>query len=288
MQVRFARAGIIVALLQISMFIHLATAAIASEADETSSARTAPLLEALAIDELVDTFRDEGVFHAEELQTAMFPGRGEERWPKLVADIYDPERMIQILGAELEAATKPWHIDPLVDFFDSELGRRILRLEISARQAFLEPGVEEASGDHLDLLRNSDPERHELLTEFAETNDLVEANVKTAINANMAFQMGLNNAGAFGPMREEGQMLREIWMQQDAIRSETARWLMSYLSLAYQPLSDAELQRYIDFSRSEAGHSLNHTLFVAFNELFQVISYDLGEAAAQFLAGEEL
>ncbi len=286
MRIRFVRIGALMLLFQISIFGQ--GLAGTSVSDAPLPERTAPLLDALDMPDLVETIRAEGLAHAEEIRSTLFPGRGQERWPELVSEIYGSERMMGILGAELEAATEPWHIDPLVDFFDSALGRRIVRLEISARQAFLEPAVEEASLEYLGKLRDSDGQRLEILEEFAETNDLVEANVATALNANMAFQMGLNNAGAFGPMREEGEMLREIWMQQDEIRTETARWLMSYLSLAYQPLSDAELQSYIEFSQSEAGKRLNADLFSAFNELFQVISYDMGEAAAQFLVGEEL
>jgi hypothetical protein len=58
--------------------------------------------------------------------------------------------------------------------------------------------------------------------------------------------------------------------------------------LAYQPLSDDDLQTYITFSESAEGQVVNTALFVAFDEMFEGISRALGLAASQYMAGQDL
>ena len=75
-------------------------------------------------------------------------------------------------------------------------------------------------------------------------------------------------------------MLAEVWGQEPAIRADTVQWLLAYQTLAYEDLSDADLQAYIDLSRSDAGQAINASLFAAFDTVFNAISHDLGRAAA--------
>ncbi|MFD0981257.1 DUF2059 domain-containing protein [Tropicimonas aquimaris] len=251
-------------------------------------ARLEPLMQALEMDALLGIMQDEGVDYAGDLESDMFPGRGGERWPEIVAGIFDVDRMADILEDELAADLPAWHLDPLIDFFTTEPGRKIVQLEISARQAMLDPGVEAAANEAMAVLLEEGGPRLDLLEDFAAANDLLEMNVVGALNANYAFYSGLNAAGAFGDFMGEEDMLRDVWSQEDEIRDETGTWLYSYLAMAYQPLTDAELKAYLELSRSEAGRSLNTHLFAAFDEMFRTISYDLGMAAARFMAGEDL
>ena len=57
--------------------------------------------------------------------------------------------------------------------------------------------------------------------------------------------------------------------------------------LAYEDLSDAEMDAYIALSESPAGQAVNAILFSGFDGLFEAISNDLGRAAAGFIAGED-
>ena len=75
----------------------------------------------------------------------------------------------------------------------------------------------------------------------------------------------------------------------DSTRSATTGgWLLTFLGLAYQPLSDADLDAYIAFSETPAGQVLNRAQFAAFDALFAEVSHRLGVAAAGHLAGEDL
>lgn len=247
-----------------------------------------PLFEALALDELIEVMRDEGVAYGDELAGDMFPGRGLEGWRTTVEAIYDTDRMEQIVteGMTVELAnTDP---EPLIAFFTSELGREIVQLELSARRAFLDSAVEEAAKDQMHAMAEADDPRFALIEKFSAENDLIETNVVGAMNANYAFYLGLASDPASGFDLSEDQMLNDVWSQEPEIRQSTLDWVYSYLTMAYQPLSDAQLELYLETTLTPEGRDLTRALFVGFDNMFAGISQALGVAAAQFMAGQDL
>ena len=260
------------------------------DAPVTAEARAevGPLLDALGVGELLPVMRQEGLASARDLASDMFPGRGGPRWEDLVDRIYRVERMRSIMTDEMAARLEPAEIDVLLQFFGSELGRRIVRLEVTAREALLDASVEEASEAALAEMRRADDPRLEVLRGFVEANELVEMNVVGALNSNWAFYQGLEAGGAFGDALSEQQMLADVWGQEDEIRAETEEWVYSYLAMAYRPLSDDEIAAYTALSETPEGQALNTALFATYDAMFVTISRDLGLAAAQFMAGEDI
>jgi hypothetical protein len=259
---------------------------------DTELAEDAPELRDLFIDmglyRILEVMSAEGIDAAPDLEADMFPGQGGSAWPAVVAGIYATDRMVTLFedALPLERMT-PEVVADLTAFYDSDLGRRIAEGEIAARQAFLEPGVEEAARERARLEAAEASDRIALLSEFIAVNDLVERNVSGALNSNFAFYRGLADGGAFETDIPEDLMLTEVWGQEAEIRSDTTEWLYAYQMLAYDDLSDAEMGRYIAMSETRAGQALNAALFQAFDVLFERISYDLGQAAATFIAGED-
>ena len=248
----------------------------------------APLIETLRISDLFEIVRLEGLAHSEELERDMFPGRGRERWPGIVARIYEPDRMRLLLADDMASDAPDGMIDGAIAFFETDLGQQILSLELSVREAMLDPSVEAAAQDYLAMLQDDASPRLALLEEFVEINDLVENNVSAALNATFAFYTGLNAAGAFDEIRSEDEILRDIWRQEETIRLDSDLWVMSYLAMAYQPLSDADIRRYIEFGRSAPGQQVNSALFAGFDIVFRTVSREMGFAAAQFIGGSDL
>lgn len=261
-----------------------------ADAPVTAEARAevGPLLDALGVNELLPVMRQEGLASARKLASDMFPGRGGPRWEEMVDQIYRVERMRGIMTDEMATRLASEEIDALMQFFGSELGRRIVRLEVTAREALLDEAVEEASEAALADMRRADDPRLDVLQDFVEANELVEMNVVGALNSNWAFYQGLEAGGAFGDALTERQMLADVWGQEEAIRAETQDWVYSYLGMAYRPLSDDEIAAYTALSETPEGQALNTALFAAYDVMFVTISRDLGLAAAQFMAGEDI
>lgn len=261
-------------------------------APDTRLAQEAPevqaVFEAMGLYAVLEVMSAEGLAAAPDLEADMFPGQGGSAWPAVVAGIYSTDRLIETFEAavDLDRMT-PEIIDELAAFYASDLGAKVAAGELAGRQALLEPGVEEAARELARDRAAEEAPRIALLTEFIAVNDLVERNVSGALNSNFAFYRGLGDGGAFEAEIPEELMLAEVWGQEAEIRTETTEWLYGYQILAYEDLSDAELQAYIEMSRSPAGQALNTVLFHAFDRMFEEVSYDLGAAAATFVAGEE-
>jgi hypothetical protein len=246
------------------------------------------VFEAMGLYDILEVMSAEGLDAAPEIEADMFPGQGGSAWPAVVSGIYATDRMVEIFEAAvpLERMT-PEVVAELEAFYASDLGQRVAAGELAARQALLEPGVEDAARELAQQQAEDGADRIGLLTEFIAANDLVERNVMGALNSNFAFYRGLGDGGAFETDIPEELMLAEVWGQEAEIRSETTDWLFGYQILAYEDLTDAEMAQYIEVSSSEAGQVLNAVLFQAFDVLFEAVSYDLGKAAGTFIAGEE-
>jgi hypothetical protein len=251
-----------------------------SEADQ--------LFETLRLSETIEIMRLEGQVFGYEIGTDMFSPSQEAEWQSTVDGIYDQSKMEQIIRATFTDAVENKDVGPLLDFFGSDRGESILDLELSARSAMLDSAIEEAATARaLEEIANNTP-RYVMVSEFIEANDLLESNVVSAMNSSYAFYIGLLDGGAFGDALSQEQILNDVWSQEGEIRANTLEWIYAFGMLAYEPLSDDDLDAYIAFSESEAGTVMNTTLFSTFNPMFEDISRALGLEAARFMTVQEL
>ena len=86
----------------------------------------------------------------------------------------------------------------------------------------------------------------------------------------------------------DDEVLANVWDQEAEIRTTTTEWVMSFLLMAYQPLSDSDLEQYIIFSQTDAGKDLNRAVFNAFDQMFIDISKSLGLASSRYMIGDTL
>jgi hypothetical protein len=244
----------------------------------------------LRLDEVMAVMRDEGLDYGRDLEAELFPGTGGVRWTGAVGDIYDSDAMLrrfeQVFAPRM--AADPEALDATLDFFGSERGQRIVELEIAARRALLDEAVEEVAEARVEEMRRTDDPRLDLITRYAEVNDLIEQNVAGALNSNLAFYRGMVEGGAFEGGLTEDEMLADVWSREGEIRDDTADWLLPFLAMAYDPLSDDDLRAYVAFSETAPGQTLNAALFASFDALFGDLSRDLGRAAAQMISSQDL
>ena len=246
------------------------------------------LLQAMRFDDLISVMREEGIDYGAQLEEQLFPSRGGDAWSAIIEQTYDGERMFATFAEKFDTELDAETIATLTGFFTSDRGQRISELEISARRALLDETVEDAAIEAYEALRDDTAPRFDLVSQFIETNDLVEQNVMGAMNANYAFYNGLIEGNAFPRPLSEEQILADVWSQEEQIRGDTTEWVYSYLLMAYQPLSDEDLEVYIALSDSPEGRDLNRALFAAFDAVFVDISRMLGVSAARFLSGQDI
>jgi len=262
----------------------------AGTADAPADPAAAELTAILRMPDLFDVMAKEGAAYGEELDKSYFGGEGGADWRAVVARIYAPDRLAQTFDAAFarELAKTGTDPAPALAFLRAPLGRRIVDLEISARVAMLDDDVEAAGGDKVRELEQASSPRLEELRRFADANHLIDMNVTSALNANIAFLRGLSAAAPANMALSEDEILSQVWSQEDSVRASTSSWLMTFLVMAYSPLADRELGEYITFSETPEGSALNRALFAAYDAVFSRVSGELGWAVGQWMQGTNL
>lgn len=254
-----------------------------------ASPRSDAVLDALRVGELLAIMQTEAETSGQELNESMLGGTGGSGWTETVRRINDAEGIERDLRAAFSSAMPDEHAQSAEAFLTSEQGEKIVELELSAREALLDPAIDEMNREAMQDLRESGGPRLDLITRFVEVNNLVDANVAGALTGNVAFLRGLRIGGFPAYERaSDADMIAEVWAREPEIREDTTDWVYAYLTLAYGPLQDSEIETYIAFSETEAGRALNGALFAAFDEVFTAASQELGEAVARHITAEEI
>lgn len=257
-------------------------------AQSAPSAEIDTLFTALGLPEIVEVMHEEGLADSTTLGKEMLPVAAARDWADAAQFIYDPQTMLDNVRDAFEAELQGDDIDAMLAFFTSEAGTKIIALEVSARRALLDEIVEEASTEAASVQMRDETPRYLLVKDFVDVNDLIESNVVGSLNSSYAFYTGLIDGGAMATDVTHDTALQDVWAQESDIRDSTTEWIYSFLFMAYQPLSDTELNTYIAFSETEAGQQLTAALFVAFDGMFEDISRALGLNISWLLLTQEL
>ncbi len=265
--------------------IMLATAGtVFAETTVRSSERL--LFDALLQPEVIEIMAEEGRVIGEQIAIDLFPDRDPAAWQATLADIYDEDWMEDRVFADFVDALEGSDVDAMLAFYESGLGAQSVRYETDARRAFSDKDIEDAAYRAADMATGS--YRQERLTDLLDANDIIEQNVAYGLSDNYAFFLGLLDGGALDGQTTQDMILEDVWAQEDEIRTETLRWMLAFLTVAYDPLTDEDLEELIAFARTDAGQGVNRALFVAYDQLYQDISRMLGLQAAQMMKLSEL
>ncbi len=237
------------------------------------------LIYAMGLSEMVQIMQSEGIEYGDSLADELFPDNDRTVWDDTVRRIHDPAAMEAIIVGTFEAALSDADISPVLAFFNDGPGMEIVRLELDARRAMLDPAVEEATLEAYRAMIGEETPRFRQIEEFAEANDLIEANVAGALNASFQFYSGLVDGGAFE--LSESEIIRDVWAQEDETRTDSREWVYGFLLLAYGPLDDDVMDQHIALTKTQAGQAVNQALFAGFNAMYDELSYAIGLAAAQ-------
>ena len=243
------------------------------------------LFDALRLAEVVTIMREEGLEYGAELGADLAGTDTSQSWGITLDRIYNADQMTAMVAQTFTQTLEGKDVSQALAFFQSDDGKQIIDLELSARRAMTDTDIEEAAKVAA-LAMEDDAPRRVLLDRFVEANDLIEANVSGSLNSAFQFYAGMVEGGAFDMSDQD--ILSEVWSQEPDTREDTEGWVYGFLGLAYGPLSDAELEAYIDLSATEAGQSVNQALFTAFNDMYDTISYALGRAIAREMQSEDL
>ena len=251
-----------------------------------ADARMSVLVDVLQLQEAAEILADEGMTQAQTLNEDMLAGQGGPAWAVQVEQIYAPARMVERVRGALEDELAGDALESVIEFYASPLGSEIIELENAARRAIQDPDVEEAARARYQDLKAQEDLRLGLVTALIDGGDMIDLNVTSAMNSSFQFFRGLVDGKALDMTEQE--MLNDVSKDIDASTQDTTEWLSGYMLLAYHPLTDEELMKYVAFSETEAGEALNRALFAGFGKAYEDISYSLGRAVALNMQAQEL
>ncbi len=241
---------------------------------------------ALKMQEVFEILRNEGIEAAEKMADEDEAITRSPAWSSRIARIYATDKMDAIFRQGLRTTGRLEGSEDALAFFESALGQRIVEIELEARRALSGEAMEEAARAEAASLREQDPDRYAMYEQFIAVNNLVESNLMGALNSNLAFYQGLGTNPTFGVIDEE-TILNQVYEQAPEIREDMEDWTMNFSVLAYGLLSEEEMQSYIDASDTRAGQILNTALFAGFDKVFELHSFELGRALAEFMVGDD-
>lgn len=240
----------------------------------------------LLLPEVAAMLRSEGLQYGADLDRDFLGGTGSAHFAAQVDRVYDEAAMLAVMQAQLAARMDAEAIAASLAFFDTDMGRKILGLELTARAAITDEAVEDAARQAVLAAQREGDTRAGQVSDFIEINDLTDRNLTGAMGSNFQFLRGLAEGG--GQKMTEADILEQVYSQEEEIRTDTRAWLDAFLFMAYGPLTDAEMEAYLEFSRTRAGQALNAALFAGFDEMYGPIYYGLGLSVAQAMQSSEL
>ncbi|MDP7186837.1 MAG: hypothetical protein QGI08_14035 [Paracoccaceae bacterium] len=241
----------------------------------------------LRLEEMVAVIREEGLVENAQLPEAMMLGTDGPAWDDALDRIYRIDALLPVLEATMARSLNGGDLSIIIDYLETPAWQVALDLELAARMAMLDPNVEEAAFETYDTQRRRNSIRMRDLEELVETADLIESNVVSALNSMLQFNLGLMSAGLEIGYSED-ELLTQIWADEEFFRADATDWVFTFMLLAYAPMERQMLRDQIEFFATAEGQRLNRALIEGFDEMFNVISFKLGEAIGEMYDQQSL
>ncbi|WP_299612744.1 DUF2059 domain-containing protein [uncultured Tateyamaria sp.] len=233
------------------------------------------LIDAMGLPEIIAAFATEGIKAGQSIDESFLNGQGGDVWADTVLRLYDVARMENELRTAMAEELDAEVAEQALLFLESDLGVRIIDLEVQARQAFIDESVEAAA-------KASPSAQGDPVTDYIVSRDLIERNVDVAVAAQAAFLEGFSEAsGRLDDLPDMDQLRARILV-------DTESWLRGYNALVQSAMTEDEIDIYTAFWDTEVGEAVDDALFVAFGQSYTTLSYALGQAAGRLAPQNEL
>lgn len=252
------------------------------------------IVAAMQVDLLADVLAAEIAASGDPFRPDTRPHEGpDEGWGAIVARVAPPQRVraglrdgiargVDSLRDPAERAA----VAEALSFWETSLGRRVVLLEIGAREALAAPDIEATARDAFAGAAARGHPRAAQVRALVEAADLVEPAVAASLNIAVATVQGAQEAaqGRAG----DPSILEDAWAQEPEIRADQTGWIEALVFMASAPLSDAEMAQLIRAAGQPGNRRLGAILNEAATETFVGIARDLGRASVLRLRGERL
>lgn len=183
-------------------------------------------------------------------------------WARIAARIATPGRIALGLRRGIASALAARGDAPAASlsaalaFWTSDLGRRAMALQLSARAALAEPAAEAAArAAFAEATARADP-RAAQITRLVAAAHLVDPAVALSLNASLAMLRGLRDGGGMARPPTDEALTAGLAAQEPMLRAELAGWIEALLYLSCAGLNDAEVEVLIAATATPGAHDL--------------------------------
>ncbi len=242
---------------------------------------TEELMRATALDEVFTQFGPV-IEAAPREQSVPFPAGMEEVWAEAARTVFVAEAMHSSLASTLEGKFSDDDQAAFAEFFRSPFGLEISRIERDVTVLGPESQLF-ARGEGVKLAELDDARRHAQIEEIL---GLVSAELSTAmvIESLRGMMIGMAMTGRQGDIEVPWQEIdAQITAMMPAIEADVAATQRAMMFYAYRDLSEAELDQYLAFLRTEAAQKFYAVSAYAVGEIVSERMRTFGETLAAML-----
>ena len=142
------------------------------------------VLRALGSSDVIAVMRQEGLAQGADMSGALLLSGAASDWQRSLEMIYNLDQMENTVTRRFFIELGDVDMAPVLAFLTNPTGQRLVAFELSAREAMMEGDIEQAARAAFRTLDEKSDARLTVLNDFVRANDLVEANVTGALNAN--------------------------------------------------------------------------------------------------------
>ncbi|MEL7164088.1 MAG: hypothetical protein AAGL96_01340 [Pseudomonadota bacterium] len=232
------------------------------------------LFDAAGLPALIASFAEDSRLGARDLNDSFLQGQGGDVFFETIERLNNPERLTQAMRAGVRDRIDITTAARALTFVGSEMGQRIARLEVEARQAMSNEDVEAAA---LVAAERAD----DAVVSMIELRNLSERNADISFNAQVAFWAGI---AATAPDFD----VPDMEAQRDRITSRSRQWVTGYYMLVASALEEDDLATYTAFWDTEVGETWDGAVSEALQEMYTELSFATGQAVGRLLPQNEL
>jgi hypothetical protein len=184
------------------------------------------------------------------------------------------DTMRRAVAAELGSELAPKDVDEVLVWLDTDLGRKLTRLEEEASRAEETVKTEK---DARELVAKVPPARLAQYERLVTALRLDQANVETTLNMMAAIIYAVAAASPQADPDEAVRQLRKSYEpQRKQMEAHFHQLALASMSRSYRGVSDADLQRYAVFNETPAGRRYNDAATKAFERALVQGCLELG------------
>ena len=189
--------------------------------------------------------------------------------------IFAAEPMRRSALRVISRSVDPTYLPALNSWFDSALGRNLVKLEEAANASNLDPAKVARDGNA--LLAAMAPAKRALLQEMSAVMRAPELVTTIMINTTLAIQQGIASVspGAPGPSRQELRAMMEA--QRPQMLQAFGVLILATFASTYTSISLDQMQQYLTFLKSPAGQHYAAVEVLAYEAALVEAATELGK-----------